>query len=734
MNGTSRLILLILLVSSDPIEISDLKDSFEAIQANARIITGEEIKPLDFNKNLKQLDDFYLVTDKSDYSNQIFIRFQSPGIKDFLLEYLRTDGNIWITPLFQDAVFFNQLTFVFATEDSEIDDSDSDMSFYGKKIVLNEYQKRLLKIKLLTDFEKLNFSNPEPRDFTDQLAKHHTSDDTKYLKLLFLNNLFSIDSNLDVQTFILNQVLTDLKLYDFKGKVINSDSLIYLPSIIKIIKNHINLNPTEIINIFYTSITFTKEYGFFYEFNEVYPTEFQKFLNDNIQTIRKSIRELILDDIDYYEWHDLDIEYDMHLHYYIEEVCKKYKIRISKKFISEIEELSERKFRYIPKTTNKKRKEKTKKSVVKLKKDTTPKYYGIVEEYLPKLEEFEPTNFLKEQKLDFFIKVLKNKDSLLNLFTDNKDIFESVIIFLQSTSLKYIDLNKYQFLNLHFEHYCKGKNIEKEKVIQLLSDLAKDYFEYNSSITKSNLIKRIEKSDISKNKIETFYPIIIPMQSWYRFSCYDYKLYLIVESLNYLQDDNLYKEAAISFSYMLHDVDDLKYLSYADNMRFLNKVILPELKRFYYSIDQTTEKTTLLSFINFFQIEFELILDKKNKILEDCSSSNSESFIESALQFIGIDFNIWDIQTYFTKELYDKDTIKKLFIHENTYGKLYSTILQIIPENKITRWNSDKEEIMLEIKLSDFANNNFELLKEIGMVAYLKCLLHQINSHINQQI
>ncbi|MBD0331208.1 MAG: AAA family ATPase [Chitinophagaceae bacterium] len=157
LNGTSKLILLILLISSDPIDSTDLERSFGVIQEAARTSLNEKIEPLAFNHELKLLEDFYLISEKHEYSNQVLIRFQSPGIKDFLLEYLRTEGKAWIKSLLENALFFNQLNFIFSTEDEEIDDYDSDTSLFGQKIVLSESLQKVLKNKLLSEFHCLNF-------------------------------------------------------------------------------------------------------------------------------------------------------------------------------------------------------------------------------------------------------------------------------------------------------------------------------------------------------------------------------------------------------------------------------------------------------------------------------------------------------------------------------------------------------------------------------------------------
>ena len=160
LNETSQLILLIILISSDPINKIDLEKTFEATQESTRRVLNKNIRPTDFENELILLEDFYIVSDKSDYSNQILIRFQSPGIKDYLLEYLRTKGKTWIRPLIKNVPFFNQLNFIFSTKDDEIDDYDSDTYLYGKKIILSDGTQRILKKRTIEGVSPSQFLQP----------------------------------------------------------------------------------------------------------------------------------------------------------------------------------------------------------------------------------------------------------------------------------------------------------------------------------------------------------------------------------------------------------------------------------------------------------------------------------------------------------------------------------------------------------------------------------------------
>ncbi|HEX7845237.1 MAG TPA: hypothetical protein VF476_05495 [Chitinophagaceae bacterium] len=225
LNPTAQLILLILLVSSDPLDLQSLKKTFDATQTEARQTLNVDIIPLDFQKELIKLEEFYISILEDDNYETTLIEFQSPGIKDYLLEYLRIEGYSWIKPIISNAVFLNQLTFIFDTdEDKNVMDSDSEIHLYGKKIKLDGSLQKALKQKLISEFDNLYFSNYKEREFSDQLTRFDSDEDIKYLKLLEIRRLFdfALPDNDDIKAFVVKQVLSDFDAYNKQQKKVVS--------------------------------------------------------------------------------------------------------------------------------------------------------------------------------------------------------------------------------------------------------------------------------------------------------------------------------------------------------------------------------------------------------------------------------------------------------------------------------------------------------------------------------
>lgn len=388
---TAQTILLVLFVSSDPIALPQLKSAFTAMQSIVREKLNLQVYPLEFENEIKILEELFLNIENKKYIEDSIISFQSPGIKDYLLEYLRKHMDTWGEALIAGAKFFNQLIFVFTDDDElEINDYDSFDSHgvYGKKIKLSTNNKETLKHKILFEFHQLLINIPNEKEFTNRFTMRDSLDDIKYWKLSELANFFDIDlnENEDVRNFIIAEVLDDLN-FDVESKIISAKSMEYFPEIIKIIHKYIDLNPQKLLQDFYSHIKFVSGYIAFYEFKEIFPEVFSVYLEQNIITIRKEIKETILDDIDYYDFNEMG-EFDDLLDYKIEWVTSLYGIKLSKAFISDIEDLAQREL-YLPNLKELEKEEKRNKPTKTEIENFEPnlklkpaKFHKIIQEYI----------------------------------------------------------------------------------------------------------------------------------------------------------------------------------------------------------------------------------------------------------------------------------------------------------------------------------------------------------------
>lgn len=741
LSSTSKLILLILLISSDPIDIIDLETSFQAIQERARQSLDEKIDPLAFYNELRLLEDFYLFSDKKTLANTILIYFQSPGIKDYLLEYLRSDGKAWIKPLIENAPFFNQLNFVFNTKEHEISDLESDNPLFGQMIVLSEGLQNILKKKILRDFHSLSFCKIDEFS-SNEFARNNSSEETKYWKLFLFNLLFDVsaESNIEVRSFLINEVKKDIDNYQKGEKIVNYRGMLEFPRIIEKIIPYVKLDAHYIINCYWESITFTIEFDTFYKFKELFPIEFTQFLSKNLLKIKKAVKECIIDDIDYFMQNEMDLSLDTHLEYMIPEVCRKYKIRITSKFIDEIEYVAEMKtFKH--KNSTKWRGEKIKPSPKQKDRFKPKKFAAIVNEYIPYKpdDKFNPIQFLKtvdegSKLMGLIRKELKTTNSYLKPFIENKELFLYLISFLIKEKVNDLSVfNHYTFLDSFFTLYCKNKNVEIEGLKKVFYELSENSFSHDFSITLKKIRSVWENNEMGHFDIEILSPIIVAESNWYEFSNNDLKIYFIAEYLNGIQLDEIFKNEVVEYSANFTEIELLLFLSYQNKNRLNDIVVIPELKRFFSSIDTTTTKTSVLSFLSFGGVSFDFLWNKGDKSLKVSSSSESEWFVEKIIKYLGIDFSFMDIDIYFVKDYYAEEYNQKYFLNKKSYNRLYKHIVKTIKPYTRRRHivNGEKAEY-LTIDLYNFASDDesYEILKESGMENYILSIIKaiQLNS------
>jgi DNA polymerase III delta prime subunit len=744
LNPTSQLILLILLISSDPMGVDDLEKSFDAIQVDARQTLGVDIAPLDFRKELIKLEEFYISIEQDRYYSVSFIQFQSPGIKDYLLEFLRTDGYLWIKPIITNALFFNQLNFVFTTtEGDEISDYESDIYLHGKKIVLDKSLRKVLKQKLLSGFDHLHFSNYDEREFSDQLTRFNPNYDIKYLKLLFLHDFFDTGllENDDVRGFMVAQVLIDInQFHQQKRKIVSHKSMIYFPDVIKHVYSNLDITADQIIRVYHSSITFANEYNDLYRFKNIFPLEFQKFHQTNLHQLKKHIKELIFEDIQYYldeEDGKVGTELDTLRTVIINDLAKNYKFRITKKLVEELEStfgigfsslLSEKKT--IKSVNLKGKKEK--------KEKYKPKSYAfIIDEYLPPEEEemYNPIHFLKEHKYHKYIIELQNEDSALSEFKREKLIFEDICHFSAHNKLDIAHIETYKFIDVYFERHANKVGVNPNLLADFYYQLSNEFEQSNEySTTKSTLDQLIKKSDLTLC-IQDLNPIVIPFKNWYRFGAHVFEKYFLARHISSIADNHQFKEQIIDAAMMEgpEETQTLKFLQAIDKKRLWDSYIIPELKRLIGQIDFTSEKATVLSFIKFFSIEFKLDWKKKEKTFERSSSSCSEWHYDNMLLFYKVEFYANDFELYFVEEYQGEDSIKRLTINPQSVKKLNQIVRQTIKPER-SHFVTGEAETLYNINLSDFLEpeENYQIAREVGIITYVFHIIEEIKTILSQ--
>jgi adenylate kinase len=746
---TAQTILLVLFISSDPITMPQLKSAFTAMQSVVREKLNLQVFPLEFENEIKILEELFLNIESKKYIGDSLISFQNPGIKDYLLEYLRKHMDTWGEALITGAKFFNQLIFVFTDDDElEINDYDSFGSYgvYGKKIRLNTNSKETLKRKILSEFHQLIINTPNEKEFTNGFSMNDSLEDIKYWKLSELVNFFDIDlnENEDILNFIIAEVQCDL---DVELKTISTKSMVNFPEIIKIIHKYIDLNPKKLLQDFHSHIKFVSGYIAFHEFKEIYPEVFSVYLEQNIITIRKEIKETILDDIDYYDFNEMG-EFDDLLDYKIEWVSGLYGIKLSKGFISNIEDLAQREL-YLPNLKELEKEGKKKKATKSENENFKPnlklkpaKFHKLIKEYITRIDYSvsNPKKIITSISIDENTKKkllgeLSKKGSIVaDFFTDIYSI-SSLHDFVRATDFDFTNTS-FAFLDSFVKFYIDTiENKNKTVLYEILESLATDdfvnNFNYFSSETFNKLLKRygVEKIDI-----HNFFPLIVEQNNRFIFMNRSVINYLLVNKAKRIE--NIDEFVSFNEEILGGDPDNgkiLLQLLQESTPGKLNILISQEFERFRNSIKCENEAEKVLSVLRYFNFTFNLCWNKKKKQFEEESCSQSESLLELILQFKGMDLSVMDWNIYFISDYFTLESCNQYNIEKKYYKSLYQRI--ITNQESVKRTHIIYEGVFdfFDIDLYKFACDyeNYAILKNLGFEKYILSILNKMERIIN---
>ena len=330
------------------------------------------------------------------------------------------------------------------------------------------------------------------------------------------------------------------------------------------------------------------------------------------------------------------------------------------------------------------------------------------------------------------LKYLKKSNSALSSLKDGKEIFESICHFIVENGVAVSSLSTYQIVDEFFNYHCHQIRVDPQAFIKTTYRIIDELKQSNSySITKSRIAQILKETELQNVRIEDFSPILIPYKNWYRFSHSDIKTYIITKYINCIETGQ-FSELVTEYLWEPDDNRILDFLQNANRDKTWAFYIIPELERLLDSINFTNEQTVLLSFSDFFSVEFELLWEKKEKRFDTFSASNSESHYENLLHFCGIYFYVSEFETYFENDYQHGEVITKLSINTKIVGKLYKRVIETVPKKTSRYLLSEDSVTVFEIKLSDFlkSEENLAIARDIGMVSYVSDIVGRIKAII----
>ncbi|WP_138985596.1 ATP-binding protein [Paenibacillus dendritiformis] len=669
----AQLTSLILFLSSQPMRLSDLKDSYYCcIEAGGK--SNEQIQDLEFDSIVAQLEKTMIKTYYQNTTSTIIVKFQNPSIKDFLYRHLADNIRHYGKMLIQGCPFLNQLLFMFKATNAvrRINDDSEEDFFYKKKIRLPENLENLLSDKIISEFETLKYSYAVREVFEHKPSVYVDSEDCIVGKLQDILFNFGINENANMDDFIKSKVQYLCSGLHEDEYPLSYDDMVEFPYLIKTaIPLKIKLDGNLLINDYYKRSRFAEHLLMLNKFEEIFPQEFADFKKINYKSIKRNIRFMLLEDVDFFA---SDGEYDR-IAYLIDmiypAILENYKFRDSKTFRKELwraadysnDEDGENKKKWLELIERNKEKIRTEEmdeiKIEELMKEERDALLGVTNQMLDDEDiiDFIQKNAQTATEASELIFLLENEEPwYIGPFFSNLDRLSLLFTFfheekkLPETSASFYE--NFAFYLIH--HYCDRSSIsDSDSIVEMFSEFAFDMMRRGESVFSEQTVK---KHPAFKDKLETEQidlatllscPFLVQRGKWYEFQTLAFQSYLSLKK--FLSHSE--KERAVSYVDFLslrdsfldieHDIWIL--CSELDLQNFNQYYLVPILKEYLVAVDTTNPKTVCSSSLSFLELTLDFKISQ-DTLLPHFFGSCCDGLRISALQFI--DHDLLEVELY----------------------------------------------------------------------------------------
>lgn len=749
----ARLTALILLLSSQPMRYSDLKESFysciEAGRQNYISIQEEE-----FESIIAQLEKTMIITHKEERTSTILMKFQNPSIKDFLYRYLAENLPQYGKMIIQGCPFINQLLFMFKTTDLErhIDEGLDEDAIDQKKVFLPKNLEIFLTNRIISEFDTLRYSYAEGDAYEHKPSVHVAPEDCVVRKLHDVVFSFGINENAQMDAFIRDKVKSLCVILHEEDYPFSYDDMVEFPYLIKAVMSlKIDLDGRTLINDYYEHSRFAEHLLLLDKFQEIFPKDYADFKKINYKKIKSNIKWVLLDDVDFFAWEGENERADYLIDMVYPRILECYKLRDSHKFWQDLkmaggyfddlddddaenqleaEELKNREEKI-------KKEEEIEKKTNELIKAERDALLGVSEE----LSDEEIIEFIKKNVQDVtealeLVYLFENqKPWYIYPFFNNWNRLSLLLTFYQEEKkFPHTSASFYERLTAYLikEFSNTGSNDDVYSLVEMFSEFAFDMMKKGQIIF---LEKSIQDHPTFKHKLETgqidlltllSFPFLVQRGKWYEFRTLAFQVYLALKKFLHLNE----KERIASYADFLdlngcfndneHDIWIL--CSELDLQTFNQYYLIPILKEYLSAIDTTNHYTVCSSTLSFFKLKVNFKIPP-DTLLPKFSGACSSGLAIPVLDFI--DKFFFDIEHYVSDS--DED--------ESDSHKNHSDLLRlsrfILKEGVESRRKDEYELDLVE------HSSNPELLKvleSLGVCNFLWNFYHDVLATVEKAI
>ncbi|HEX3047546.1 MAG TPA: restriction endonuclease [Bacillota bacterium] len=664
----AQIMALILLLSSQPMRIEELKESFCSCIDSGRN-ANIQVRKRDFENIIAQLEKTMITTYKEDGDRTILVRFQNPSIKDFLYHHLSENIPEYGRILIEGCKFFNQLLFMLKAtkEKNSIEEVwDEAPLSYKKKIILSEDIINILTNRIITEFDKLKYSYVEEQTIVNRPSIYASTNDCTVYKLLDIVRSFDINDNIQMGEFVKCKLVYLCSKFEGQERPLSFLDMLNFPFLIRLtIPFGIDIDVPALINDYYRHAEFAEELLAIDDFEEAFPSAYTDFMKAHYKEIKKGIRGLLLDDVSYFLWEG-DYARIAHL---IEEfypiVLEKYKLQDSKSYRKCLMETGDFYDYLNNQATGEKGGDNSTLTGTEDSKIEEERVKQIINEELNTLLGAPYESPKHEEIIRYIEKEVKIPEdaAVLSTFIGNRKpwyiwsflndwnkISVLVSFYQQEKNLPETSALFYEKLTTFLDEQTQD---QYELILETLSEFALDTLRRGKTIFSQEFIRkhdsvryRLEQGQINFQSLISS-SLLLQKGKWYEFLNPVLQAFLGLRKLIQLDLDER-KSAYSNYLEKLEDdfwdfTHDIWVLCSELDLKLFNQYyFIPILKEFLFAINTSNRYNLCYSILNFFDFSMKFKINPDAPIPEPCGENYSNGLHASALEFIGRD--LFDIE------------------------------------------------------------------------------------------
>lgn len=284
----SQYILGNLMTAGTPIFLKDL----QRLAQNFAKVHGEKYgvscNEMDFKKSVRELENTFIKLSRSD-EGHVMVEYQNPSVQDFLVFHYQEMPDS-ITDLIISACFLNQFYRVFSLRE------ESFSLFRKNKIKLNNKQIKQLRNKIISDYEKLTFS-----EIKNNFLPLRRTKNSEYIKIEEICDFLDLEEDVELRAFIIERFEHVMYPGDM---VLDYREIQAYASIIEHLRWYIELDAEKILGHVSESIYDKDDLQQFERIGDLFGDQYYEivFINKGLRNRIKAVLDIETENTDQSDW------------------------------------------------------------------------------------------------------------------------------------------------------------------------------------------------------------------------------------------------------------------------------------------------------------------------------------------------------------------------------------------------------------------------------------------------